>query len=234
MTILLVRHAETEANINEQLYRTVADASVALTDRGRAQAAKVGEFIQNYFDIAPPLSRPRLWISTYKRTEQTGALLQQNAPKVNWDVSRATGQPFFFDDRLREREFGLFDGNTDDENAAKYPDAWQHYKKNLDHNTYYAKPLNGESPANVADRVRSFKETMWRDIQNGKKAHVIVTHGLTLRCFVNAFLNKHPEAFMFDKNPGNTAVRLLEKDELKGRYTDRGYIYDGAKALIPV
>ncbi|MDB5478710.1 MAG: hypothetical protein JWM96_1205, partial [Alphaproteobacteria bacterium] len=142
------------------------------------------------------------------------------------------GEHIFFDDRLREREFGLFDGMKDEEISKIYPQQWQHYQKMMQQGgKYYAKPYGGESGANVADRLRSHKETLWRDNKKGIKNHVIVNHGFTLRCFVTSFLNLHPVFFSMEKNPSNTAIRLLDIDPMTNRYADYGYIYDPEKEI---
>lgn len=233
MAILLVRHAQSEANLDESLFQTVADHAIALSPKGHDQAAKVGQFVENYFSVVNPENKPvRLWASPYLRTTQTAIGLRDNAPQVNWDVS-VRDENIFFDDRLREREFGYFDGLNDDEIAEHYPKEWDHYQKiRLAQGNYYARPFGGESGADVANRLRTFKETLWRDLAKGKEHHVIVNHGFTLRCFVTAFLNLHPTIFANERNPANTAVRLLDTDSVTGNYADYGYVYDPDKAIF--
>lgn len=228
MTILLVRHAESVANLDETIFKTTGDHCIELSPEGLRQAEAVGKFIENYNSINNPNNeKVRLWASTYKRTTQTARGLQHNAPDVNWDISASTNDTIFFDDRLRERGFGLFDGLNDAQCAETYPVQWAHYQKMMQKKgRYYAKPYDGESGAIVSDRLRTFKETLWRDIAKGKKNHVIVNHGFTLRCFVTSFLNLHPDIFEEMKNPSNTAVRLLDIDPMTKRYADYGYIYD--------
>lgn len=232
MAILLVRHAESNANVDESICQHQADHRIALSDKGITQAEKLGQFMANYMSIINPENdKVRLWASPYLRTTQTALGLQQNAPDVNWDMPER-GTHIFFDDRLREREFGYFYGFTDEENAEQYPKEWQHFQRVIKQKgRYYARPLGGESGADVSDRLRTFKETLWRDLQLGFKHHVIVNHGFTLRCFVTSFLNLHPNIFEEEKNPANTAVRLLDIDPMTKRYADYGYVYDPDKAL---
>jgi 2,3-bisphosphoglycerate-dependent phosphoglycerate mutase len=231
MAILLVRHAESVANINKILHRTMGDHAIPLTEKGEGQADQVGEFLDNYLSFNLPGEKVRLWASPYKRTTQTAQGIYNHAPHVPWDVS-VRGNHICFDPRLRERESGYFDGLDDEEIEKEYPDQWRHYQKTKqDSGNYYTRPYGGESAADVCDRLSTFKETLWRDIHSGVKHHVIVNHGFTLRCFVTSFLNLHPDSFAEEKNPSNTAVRLLDIDPITKRYADYGYIYDPKEGL---
>lgn len=228
MAILLVRHAQSEANLDKNLFRTMSDQAIPLSQTGIQQAEKLGKFVDNYLSVTlKEQERVRLWSSSYTRTAQTASGLYKNSPNVNWDVS-AKGH-IFFDQRLREREFGYFDGLGDEEIMARYPEEWKHYKKMMQgKGRFFAKPYNGESGANVCDRLETFKATLFRDIDrhDGIHHHVIVNHGFTLRCFVTNFFHLHHDFFEEMKNPSNTAVRLIDKDPSTGRYADYGYIYD--------
>ena len=48
MNLYLVRHGETEANVNHQLHRTKSDHAIRLTKRGKQQAAETGEFLAEH------------------------------------------------------------------------------------------------------------------------------------------------------------------------------------------
>jgi broad specificity phosphatase PhoE len=228
MPIFLVRHAQSAANIDEDLFRTTGDHAIAITEHGHIQARKAGEFIENYITINHPDDMVRLWASPYLRTTETAQDLQQAAKRIKWDSSKQHGGQIFFNSRLREREFGYFDGLNDEQIAEKYPDQWQHYQKNKKEpmGKYWAKPYGGESVADVSERLDGFKESLFRDINKGVTNHTIVNHGLTLRAFVNNFFHLHPAHFMAEKNPANTAVRLLDINSETGRWADYGYIYD--------
>lgn len=231
MAIFLVRHAESEANLDESLFSTMGDHTIPLSPEGEQQAAKVGEFMQNYLSMNLPGQPVRLWASTYERTKQTATGMQENAPNVPWETS-VRGRQIFGDPRLREREFGYWDGLSDEQIAKEYPREWKHYNKvRQERGKYYARPHGGESAADVCNRLATFKETLWRDIKNGHQHHVVVNHGLTLRCFVNSFLNLSPDDFEEEVNPSNTAVRLLDIDPETGRFGDYGYIYDPQKEI---
>src|SRR5262249_936673 len=82
------------------------------------------------------------------------------------------------DERIRERELGIFDRLTKLGAMQKYPE--ETAKRELWGKFYY-RPPGGESWGDVALRVRSF----WRDIREsfaGEKV-LIVTHEVVIRVF---------------------------------------------------
>ena len=78
---------------------------------------------------------------------------------------------------------------------------------------YYRIP-NGESCADVFDRVSDFMGTLWRDFKKPTFPNnvVIVTHGMTLRLFVMRFLHSTVEEFETWANPKNGEVFELKLD----------------------
>lgn len=53
MRIFLVRHGESEGNIDENIYKHTADHDIALTDLGLEQARECGKFLNEYLDKNP-------------------------------------------------------------------------------------------------------------------------------------------------------------------------------------
>ncbi|KAG2273086.1 hypothetical protein Bca52824_067641 [Brassica carinata] len=76
----------------------------------------------------------------------------------------------------------------------------------------------GESAADVFDRVSSFLESLWRDIDMNRMhinpSHelnfVIVSHGLTSRVFLMKWFKWTVEQFEALNNPGNSEIRVME------------------------
>jgi hypothetical protein len=79
-------------------------------------------------------------------------------------------------------------------------------------------PTNGESPADVYDRLGSFVENLHRDFQNPDFPGdlVIVTHGMTMRVLLMKLFNKTVDEFEAWVNPTNCTVWKLEYDDLTG------------------
>ncbi len=49
MRIILVRHGESEANVDMSIYERQADSEISLTDKGFQQAGNAGKFLRDYF-----------------------------------------------------------------------------------------------------------------------------------------------------------------------------------------
>jgi len=78
------------------------------------------------------------------------------------------------------------------------------------HGWFYYRFRGGESPADCYDRTSSFLESMMRQVERKQAERVlIVTHGLTIRCFVMRFLHLTVDEFDVLANPKNCDVITL-------------------------
>ncbi|MGH8889828.1 MAG: histidine phosphatase family protein [Acidothermaceae bacterium] len=142
----LIRHGESTGNIADNKAKTidaetvevsVRDPDVPLSELGRRQAAAIGASLR-----AEP--RPDLVFSSpYERAHETARIAVRQA---NLDVEIRC------DERLRERDLGLFDGLTGLGIRNRFPGeaarrSWL--------GKFYYRPPYGESWADVALRVRS-------------------------------------------------------------------------------
>lgn len=183
MQIKLVRHGESEANTGERNPAEVGDHNIALTAKGRAQANDAGQRIGKDF-----LNDALLYCSPYRRTRETMAGLLAGAG-VEEGKARV-----FEDPRLREVEHGYTD-----------VEAQEPLRKT--HGWFYYRYQGGESPADCYDRTSGFLESMMRQAERKMPGGiVIVTHGLTIRCFVTRFLHLSVEQFETLANPNNCDV----------------------------
>jgi broad specificity phosphatase PhoE len=115
------------------------DADVELSPLGRDQAAAVGRWLVD----APEEWRPSLVVtSPYRRAAETARAAMAE-----------TGLPLVVDERVRERDLGVFDGLTGRGIRARYPEEAARRDKV---GKFYYQPPSGESWADVVLRVRSF------------------------------------------------------------------------------
>jgi broad specificity phosphatase PhoE len=122
----------------EQLDLDQRDADVELTATGRDQADALADWIARAHD--PRL--PTLVLSSpYRRAVETARR-----------AVRRTDHEVVLDERLRERDLGLFDGLTGLGIRSRHPEEAARRKKV---GKFYYQPPNGESWADVALRVRS-------------------------------------------------------------------------------
>lgn len=218
--IFLVRHGESEANVDRSVGMTKADHAVELTAKGKTQALVAGGFLNNWLDDHVSLQNKgkfRLWGSPYRRTRQTADAIETECS--SWIKDRREHI------LLCEQQFGLFDGVPDDQLHERYAEAAAFYDKCMSQEgRFWARMPLGESRFDVATRVHQAFGTFHRDSDRHGIDHIIVVcHGVTMRAFLMMWLHRTPEWFDKEPNPGNGAIRLIEDGE------DKGYIFEGTK-----
>ena len=203
LTIKLVRHGESRSNVKQDHVWDVGDANIALTERGHEQAREAGKELGAAF-----LKDALIYASPYRRTQETLAGILEGAG------IEAAKIRVYEDPRLREVEPGY---------AATNPE--QKKEKAPTHGWFYFRYDQGESAADCYDRTSAFMDSMFRQIERKKAKHVlVVTHGLTLRCFVMRYLHLRVADFERMANPKNCAIVTLERNRSgeKGPFcTDR-------------
>jgi broad specificity phosphatase PhoE len=146
-SLTLVRHGESVGNLADaeahrqdadRLDLDVRDADVELSGTGRQQA----DALRAWFQDAPEEERPTLVVSSpYRRAADTALRAVDGL-----------GVEVAFDERLRERDLGLFNGLTGRGIRTEYAEEAERRKKV---GKFYYQPPSGESWADVVLRVRS-------------------------------------------------------------------------------
>ncbi|MDX2218253.1 MAG: histidine phosphatase family protein [Burkholderiales bacterium] len=182
LTTKLLRHGQSLANTGEMLPHQTGDARIGLSDLGRQQARAAGQEVG-----AGYLSQAQLYCSPYQRTRDTMREMLRGAGLP--DTNRVYEDP-----RLREVERSYSD------------EASQHEFRKV-HGWFYYRHAGGESPADCFDRTSAFLESLMRSAaRNGTNKFLIVTHGMTIRCFVMRFLHLTVEQFESMANPENCDI----------------------------
>lgn len=208
--IIIIRHAQSEGNKDKAIHQNTPDHKVGLTPEGHVQAQAAGEKLRSLLREDDTL---HFFISPYRRTRQTteGILstLCSNDPVPS---------PFqrhhikvYEEPRLREQDFGNFQPGTDEvERLWRERAAYGHF--------FYRIP-NGESGADVYDRVSSFNGSLWRRFNEDQMASVavLVTHGLCSRVFLMAWYHYSVE-FFEDLRNINHCEFLVMKLGRNGKY----------------
>lgn len=215
--ILLVRHAESIANVDKSELTRTADHAIDISERGIEQAREAGRQIKKFYESLDLPEQPhvRLWVSPYKRARETAKYIQEEAGSTITDV-----REHIF---LGEQQFGLFEGVPINEIEKMYALEYQHFQKCISFGgRFWARMPLGESRFDVARRVHDSFGTFQRDADNYSiEDLVIVTHGVTLRAFVMMWLHLTPEWFEAEPNPHNCAIRFIDGTR------DMSYIFEG-------
>lgn len=127
--VILVRHGQADFP-SRRLYCDDRE-DPGLTELGRQQAQHAASLLQaEAVDV--------VYASPMQRTRATAAA-----------IIEATGAPLHFDEQLKERPFGIWDGLYFDEIARDYPEGFRAWKEDP---VYYV-PEGGEAINDHMDRV---------------------------------------------------------------------------------
>ena len=192
MLIKLIRHGESLSNVGALNPTEVGNHTIPLTPAGHEQARNAGRQIGAAF-----LERALAYTSPYLRARETLAELLEGAGVPGERVR------IYEDPRLREMDIGYVDFKAQE--TLRKTHGW-----------FYYRFAGGESPADCYDRTSAFLESLVRQMQRKQADRaLIVTHGLTIRCFVMRFLHLTVEQFDTMANPANCDIITLgPRDEI--------------------
>ncbi len=225
MRVYLVRHAESESNVNERVLLEKADRDLTITPKGHGQAQHAGEWLGNYIKNASADQKRtvKLRHSPYMRTKQT---TENILKKLGHSNKGGLVHSVEENELLHEQNLGHFAGYTLEERAQLFPEAQAHFQKEWSEGrSYWAPRPGGESREDTAKRMDAIIPEILADENNGITDLVIVGHGIAHRLLVKQLTGKSVEEFDKEPNPGNCHIRLLEIEN--GKVADKGYIYQG-------
>ncbi|KAL1204647.1 Phosphoglycerate mutase-like protein AT74H [Cardamine amara subsp. amara] len=214
--IILMRHGESAGNIDAGAYATTPDHKIPLTEEGREQAREAGKKMRALISTHSGDGacgenwRAYFYVSPYERTRTT-------LREVGKAFSRRRVIGVREECRIREQDFGNFQV---EERMRIVKETRERFGR-----FFYRFP-EGESAADVYDRVSSFLESLWRDVDMNRHQVeasselnlVIVSHGLTSRVFLTKWFKWTVEEFERLNNFGNCEFRVLELGG-SGEYT---------------
>ena len=189
--IILVRHGESEANVDPVVYSRVPDHLIHLTEAGRGQAREAGR------KVAALIGEEAfgVYASPYLRTLETKDSILEGMGR----------QPVFDyqDPSLREQEYGNMP--TPEASAAN-----RELREKCG-NFFYRFP-EGESCADVYDRMCSFLESLFRQFERPDSPEniVIVSHGTAIKCFLMRWFHWTVEKFETLEQLPNCHVSILQ------------------------
>ena len=196
--IILVRHGQSEGNANRNIYQIVPDHKIKLTQKGHHQALAAGAELAELLGT----ETVRAYVSPFKRTRQTydgiSKRLQKNVVEV-WE-----------DPRIREMEYGHLDSYDDIEHVMA---------QRRGYGKFYFRLPDGESPADVYDRMSTFMESLYRafDKDDFPENCLIVSHGAAIRVFLMRWFRLTVEEFLDLRNPYNCQLVVMKQND-KGTY----------------
>lgn len=179
--VVFIRPGETDWN---RMRRWQGQVAVPLNAHGREQVQRLAKFIQ-------PLGIKALYTSDLRRAMDTANILAE-----------AMGITPIPDRRLRERHIGEWQGLTQEEVIAWYPEEYARLQANpIDYQI-----AGGESRRQVVDRVRAcFEDIMQR---GGGEIVGIITHSTAIRTLLTDLVpDYNPNSHAYS----NSSVTTIER-----------------------
>ena len=188
-TLYFVRHGETDWNAVRRLQ---GQTDIALNANGRAQAARNGRTLKTL--VADPAAVTFV-ASPLSRTRET-----MEIARAEIGLER-TG--FVTDDRLKEINFGHWEGITWGEAPAYDPLGF----KAREADAFGWRPHGGESYGDLMDRAVSWLKSLERDT-------VVVSHGGVMRVLRGYLLGLNPREIP-DLNVPQDKVLVLKRGHME-------------------
>lgn len=202
-TFYLVRHALTDWN-EEDRFQGVSD--IPLNQKGREQALALSRRLAN-------MSINGIISSDLLRARETARIITQF-----YDLD------LILDSRLREMDFGLWEGMTYDEVKAEYPERAASWEQNW---TEVTTP-DGENFQGFTDRVHEFCQESLLEQQPGDV--LVVAHGGSLGVVLCFLMGLNPERYwQFDMALASiSVVKLFESGAVLNRLNDLAHLSQDA------
>jgi broad specificity phosphatase PhoE len=211
----IVRHGESAGNVarieaeatgKHYVDLPLREVDVPLSKIGQRQAVALGRWFGNLSEAEKPTV---ILTSPYKRARDTARLAVQSAD-LNPD-----GISFIIDERLREKEFGVFDRLTKAGAQRLYPEQAE-ARSVL--GKFYHRPPGGESWCDVILRLRSVVDTLTRE--HRRERVLIVAHQVVVNCF-RYLIERLTEEEILEmdraQDIANCSVTAYEFDPLVGK-----------------
>ena len=155
--LILIRHGETEWNSQQRMQ---GHSNSDLSEEGRAQIESLGQWMKN-------VSFDHIYSSDSLRARQTAEA-----------ITKYSGHTLKIDQRLREKNLGVFEGLTTEEAKERHPEIFRLFK--TAGSNYVID--EGESTQQLLDRALEFIEEI-RLLQPDQRV-VLVTHGGVVRVLI--------------------------------------------------
>jgi len=236
LRIYLVRHGESEANINKDIYRTKPDHAMNLTERGKQMAEGAGAFFKEEFrslfgskaELDKQNHHIRMWVSPFTRTRETaeGILKVLNVSQGDFWVDSVRESAL-----LVEQDFGMLESQGSKANHGSAPigetvpyynEQQRNHLKQKYSGQFWERPPNGESSFDVCGRLSSLIGMLLEDVNvpDSERAPIrtviIISHGSAIKTFIQTWCRFSPEWFHVAPSATNCSVQRITNSTYDG------------------
>ncbi|MFD0714174.1 histidine phosphatase family protein [Paenibacillus sp. GCM10027626] len=186
MTVFyILRHGESEWNADEDRYCGKSD--IILSAEGKRQAEQAAKYLQS-IPFAAIYSSP-----------------QQRALETVRPIAERQGLPVIIDERLREIDFGRWEGLNRKEIQQNFPDSWKKWNENPGE---FSAGETGENADEVYERANNFYMEKMREHEGDTV--LVLGHNTLNRLFIAGSLSIpfHKYRSLAQSNTGVSIVEL--------------------------
>lgn len=186
----LVRHGQSEGNADPKNYFLKPDEKIALTEKGKIQAADAGRLLSNYIEGPKVL----FLVSPFLRTMQTMHHILTQIEKVH-KIEKTIETDELMVERMWTAEFRKHINNKTVPNRSF---------------DFLAKPFGTESYSECLNRAKTVF-LKWSSIKHEYDHSIFVGHGEWIAVFHHFVIdNNLPETFNKTKVPANGQVLVFD------------------------
>jgi len=208
--IFLVRHGESQANINYKILMEIPDYAVRLTELGEQQVRNTAQNIKNIIGE----EKAAIYCSPFFRARDTANIIYEN---INADRKF-----LFFDPRIREQEWisklGVEAVRDEEVKARDY------------FGRFFYKSPGMESCADVYTRIDSFVCSLYRTFEKDcfPKNVILSTHGMAMRIFLMRWFKLSPDEFDILASPDNGEIWHIKLENNKYKLVSKIKKYESS------
>jgi len=192
--IFIVRHAESDEDINPNLNGEVVDSEISITTIGQKQASEMKSQLKKILSVFKGL---RVIVSTSNRAIETARILTEGFVDEG-------NKYYSFENSIRNLNWG----DVDQTNVRQIEK--ERYEAGV---LFYSFPGGDHTPEYVKN-IQSFTDRCLKEgLQfNHPEALLIVAHGFSMRVIVKCFLGMSDDEFKWLGNPHNCFIVNLVVD----------------------
>lgn len=193
MTLFLIRHGQSVGNVNPQLYQTIKDHNINLTDLGKQQAFEAGKNLKQLLD---PNKTITAIVSPYLRTRETWSEIKKSLGDFNIQEEETP--------LIREQEYKIF---------ADQEEQKEKFTERGEFGHFYYRFKNTESVADVYQRSQIFLNSLMLRKLNGQLSDqiIIVSHAIALHTMQMIIHKTNVENCHEDMK--NCEIRVITEDK---------------------
>ena len=192
MNLTLIRHGETKLNL-ENRYQGICNSD--LTIKGKQQAKDNGlKLLKNFNNF----DNIKIFSSPLGRAKHSAYIIL--------DTLKIDKKKIIFDDRLKEFNYGIFEGKTKDECNRLYPQEL----KDREANKWSYRIKDGNSYIEIKDRLKS-----WFDEIQDDDIVIVIAHEMINRVIRGIYLNLKNEEILLLRQKNNVILNLNNSIEIE-------------------